>query len=261
MGNYFSLFYRNSEVAPAKDNTSKVLKRKKSIRETFMDLRHTQDLKDTEYEWVKLGWDESNQTKKDWSFKLSTGETLPVVQLKYVKNYFRESKDLPIFIAEDDDLIETDLNRYIKNFAKYDTNIKLDRNLSKYDEEVVIVRHSFAILPEKQTTGKLIKTSHRLDPFDNKNLLVVVNQEGLSNVVEKDRRHVFPINNRDTDVNSLNHRLFDVDLPYMITYSIPIISHKNLLKRDKSRFIIAHIVFFINELNIKKMDEVTQKFL
>lgn len=47
----------------------------------------------------------------------------------------------------------------------------------------------------------------------------------------------------------------------MITYSIPIISQSKVLKRDKSRFIIAHIVFFINELNIKKMDALANKFL
>jgi len=158
-------------------------------------------------------------------------------------------------------MIETDLNHYITNFAKYDTNIKLERNLSKYDDETILLKKSFVIMPKERSVGNLIKVSHRLDPRDNKNLLVTVSQEGLSNVVEKDRRHLFSINNKETDITSLTHRLFDVDLPYMITYSIPIISHSNIMKRDKSRFIIAHIVFFINELNIEKMDEVTQKFL
>tara|TARA_B110000971_G_scaffold132069_1_gene135164 strand:+ start:3254 stop:4090 length:837 start_codon:yes stop_codon:yes gene_type:complete len=236
------------QISNEKDLTA--IRKNKDLSEKLMIIRHRtkKRLGENNLTWHLPGWSNKLSSHVDWSIKIENKLTTPIIQAETNIGRYISAIDVPINIT---DTTNISLQKYLENFGQFNSNIKIDYNLSSNYNESVRFTCALVLLP-KHLKNKILpcKITHRFKNALHKSLILSSNKSGTGSFIETDRKHIINLEIPKTDNNEINYNIC-AEIPLIKSQTIP-----DLYIRDLNRMVTGTLVyyFFVDEDNITEED-------
>ena len=137
----------DTETPISLKNPEPTKKRNKHLGEKLMLIRHRtkKRLSENNFKWSIPGWSTKLSSHIDWSIKIGDKLTSPIIKTKANIGRYISANEVPINISNTK---TTSLQQYLENFGQFNSNIKINYNLSSNYNESVRFTCSLVLLPK-----------------------------------------------------------------------------------------------------------------